>query len=62
MFVVLLAMFVVVIFFGYPNTQGYTLEQMVVLFDRDDALPAQMVVLERKMSAAASVANVDERD
>lgn len=62
MFVVLLAMFVVVIFFGYPKTQGYTLEQMVVLFDRDDALPAQMVVLERKMSAAASVANVDERD
>ncbi|KAF4975477.1 hypothetical protein FZEAL_7740 [Fusarium zealandicum] len=61
-FVVLLAWFLVIAYFTYPETRGHTLEQMAVIFDGDEAVPAQAVALEKKMSAAAYVDNVDMKD
>ncbi|KAF5004880.1 hypothetical protein FDECE_8662 [Fusarium decemcellulare] len=61
-FIVLLALFLVVVYFTYPETRGHTLEQMAVIFDGEDSVPAQAVALEKKLSAAAYVDNVDMKD
>lgn len=61
-FVVLLAMFLVVVYLAYPETRGHTLEQMAVVFDGEDSVPAQAVALEKKMSITGHVDNVDAED
>ncbi|KAH7083007.1 sugar transporter [Paraphoma chrysanthemicola] len=47
--VVLIAMFITVYFY-YPETRGYTLEHMAVLFDGEDAAPSSAETAERAFS------------
>lgn len=37
MFIVVLVIFGLTVYFYYPETRGYTLEQIAVIFDGDDA-------------------------
>ncbi|KAI8649942.1 MFS domain-containing protein [Fusarium sp. Ph1] len=58
-FIVLLFLFLIVVYFTYPETRGHTLEQMAVVFDGEDSVPAQAVALEKKMSIG-HVDNVED--
>jgi MFS family permease len=60
-FVVLLAMFVFVVYFAYPETRGHTLEQMAIIFDGDDAVPGQSVALREKLDADGEINHVDNK-
>lgn len=62
LFCVLLLLWIVFVWFVIPETKGHTLEQMAVVFDGEDAVPAQAVVLQEKLDEDADVAHVDARD
>ncbi|KAL2205950.1 sugar transporter [Sarocladium strictum] len=62
LFCVLLLLWIVFIYFVVPETRGYTLEQMAVVFDGEDAVPLQTVVLEEKGDADTVVKHADVKE
>ncbi|KAH6695147.1 sugar transporter [Plectosphaerella plurivora] len=60
-FVVLLALFVFVVYFAYPETKGHTLEQMAVIFDGEDAVPGQSVAMKEKLDVDGEANHVDNK-
>ncbi|KAM0271892.1 hypothetical protein ACHAQH_008934 [Verticillium albo-atrum] len=62
LFCVLLLLWIVFVWFVIPETKGHTLEQMAVVFDGEDAVPGQAVVLQEKLENDTDVAHVDARD
>lgn len=51
-FVVILAIMLVTVYFLYPETRGYTLEQMAVIFDGEDS--AAGILVNEKMEDAVT--------
>ncbi|KAJ8113258.1 hypothetical protein OPT61_g4577 [Boeremia exigua] len=47
-FIAVLTIMIITVYFTYPETRGHTLEQMAVLFDKEDAaMPAPAQVMEK---------------
>jgi H+/Cl- antiporter ClcA len=61
-FAVILFIFIFVVYFTYPETRGHTLEQIAVIFDGDEAVPAQAVALERHKVDATYVDDVEAKE
>lgn len=61
-FAVILFIFIFVVYFAYPETRGHTLEQMALIFDGDDAVPSQTVVLQKGESHTVYVDDVEEKN
>jgi H+/Cl- antiporter ClcA len=61
-FAVILFIFIFVVYFTYPETRGHTLEQIAVIFDGDEAVPAQAVALERNKVDATYVDDVEAKE
>jgi H+/Cl- antiporter ClcA len=59
LFCVLLFLWMFFVYFVIPETRGHTLEQMAVIFDGEDAVPGQAVVLQEKLDAEGDVSHVD---
>jgi|TARA_R110002003_G_scaffold357_6_gene19128 hypothetical protein len=49
-FVVVLVVMFITVYFFYPETRGYTLEHMAVLFDGEGAAPSSAETAERAFS------------
>ncbi|KAF3345473.1 Splicing factor U2AF 23 kDa subunit [Verticillium dahliae VDG2] len=60
-FIVVLSLIIVTVFFGYPETRGYTLEQMAIGFDGADA-PVNSSDLMEKNAAVSHIADADQQD
>ncbi|EEY15272.1 sugar transporter [Verticillium alfalfae VaMs.102] len=59
-FIVVLSLMIITVFFGYPETRGYTLEQMAIVFDGVDA-PVNSSNLMEKNAAVSHVADADQQ-
>ncbi|KAL9947135.1 hypothetical protein D7B24_009307 [Verticillium nonalfalfae] len=59
-FIVVLSLMIITVFFGYPETRGYTLEQMAIVFDGVDA-PVNSSDLMEKNAAVSHVADADQQ-
>lgn len=56
-FIVVLVAMGLTVYFFYPETRGYTLEHMAVIFDGDDAAPSS----EETAGRASSVVSISEK-
>ena len=58
MFIVVLVAMGFTVYFFYPETRGYTLEHMAVIFDGDDTASSS----EETTARASSVASISEKN
>jgi hypothetical protein len=56
-FIVVLVAMGLTVYFFYPETRGYTLEHMAVIFDGDDAAPSS----EETAGRVSSVVSISEK-
>ncbi|KXJ88645.1 sugar transporter [Microdochium bolleyi] len=61
LFCVLLFLWIVFVWFAIPETRGHTLEQMAVVFDGEDAVPTQTVVLHEKQEVESDAKHIDNK-
>lgn len=61
LFCILLFFWIVFVWFAIPETRGHTLEQMAVVFDGEDAVLTQTVVLHEKQEGESEAKHIDNK-